>query len=79
MRELVEGDIVPAAGNPSGGIVHASELCLIPARPDLGLTPWNPLCNTGWTHHHRPGAEVTCKTCLRLLARRGYPVPEDAR
>lgn len=75
--ERAEGDLVPAAGNTVGGTVHASELTLVPARPDLGLTPWNPLCNTGWTHHERPGEAVTCRTCLRLLARRGLRLSED--
>jgi len=60
-----EGQLVAARSHT--GTVHASRLAHVPARPDLGLTPWWTLCASGPVTRHETDEPVTCKTCLRLL------------
>ncbi|EDY43942.1 hypothetical protein [Streptomyces sp. SPB074] len=62
-------DVLVAARSDPRGAVHASPLIRPVMRPDLGLTPWNPLCSTGWTTT-RTDEPVTCRTCLAVMRRR---------
>ncbi|MEU2755955.1 hypothetical protein [Streptomyces albidoflavus] len=63
--------VAATAVHSRGSRVHASPLTHTPARPDLGLTPWNPLCaSTTTIHRAGPDATVDCGTCLAVMRRR---------
>ncbi|NEA42736.1 hypothetical protein [Streptomyces sp. SID11385] len=63
------GVLVAAAAGPHRA-VHASPLIYATTRPELGLTPWNPLCATSVVTS-RTAEPVTCRTCLAVMHRRG--------
>lgn len=63
--------VAATAVHSRGSRVHASPLTHAPARPDLGLTPWNPLCaSTTTIHRVGPDVAVDCGTCLAVMRRR---------
>ena len=66
-----EGQLVQARSGT--GTVHASRLIYVPARPDLGLTPWWALCSSTITRFET-SEPVTCKTCWRLMRQRGVEI-----
>ncbi|MGW9611877.1 hypothetical protein [Streptomyces diastaticus] len=73
------GPLVAATAVHSlGSRVHASPLTHAPARPDLGLTPRNPLCaSTTTIHRAGPDATVDCRTCLAVMRRRNLTLTKE--
>lgn len=69
-EEDQEGTLVLAIAAHTHSTVHTAPLRYIPARRELGLTPWNTLCGRTWAPHRTTGTGPGCRLCEALMARR---------